>query len=394
MSGPPHEFDDASDDEVREPLLPPEDRLWRHPSEMALYGRSSSDDLLAARNRWQSATPTRTGAWSAGLVGAVLATGVVLLGTHLTSWLNERPSHSPATLEAVTSTTLAPFPGSVGASMNTALAEQVAAGMALVEGWTAGRHVVADGIVVRSDGMIEAPAAVAGAGGLQVSLSEGQFPATVVGVDASTDLAVLHVDVGGLETLRPAADPAVEKGSWSAIEWLGAREVDLSIGSIVAATPGTAEDVNDPAFYTRLTTTATGLPAQPDGALVVDGTGRVVGMVTDRRGNALWMIPAPVAEKIALRLITEHRVAHGWLGIEGVTARSGIRVTSVEGSSAAARAGIRPGDVIESVDGSRVATVQQLKARLYFLAPLQRVRLELERRGRQLGCTVVLQAAA
>ena len=70
------------------PLLPPDDRLWRHPSELGQHGQPVSAEALSARRSWMAATPSRAGAWSAGIVGAVLATGVVLVGGHLTHLLS------------------------------------------------------------------------------------------------------------------------------------------------------------------------------------------------------------------------------------------------------------------------------------------------------------------
>ncbi len=403
MFEPGDEFDDGSEDERVEPLLPPEDRLWRHPSEMALYGRPVSPEALDARRRWLSQTPSRAGAWAAGLVGAVLATGVVLVGTHLTSWLSPSKPLSARALRleirslVVTTTTLASAVMPVAApSADVALGRRVASGMALVEGWIDGRrHVVDNGIVVRSDGMIEAPASLAeNAGGLQVTLAGGEFPAQVVGIDPASDLAVLHVNVKGLVPLRPASSSALAAGQWTTIEWLTPSEIVLSLGDVVSALPGVSEDSRDPSLFTELRTTASTLPAEPGGAAVIDGTGSLVGVVTGARNGSLFMVPAPLAEKVAGDLISDHHVDHGWLGIRGRRAAAGVKVISVVRESAAARAGIRPGDVIETVNGRGVETMGQLQARLYLMAPEKTVRLELERHGHQVGCTAVLQAAA
>ncbi|MGH9298924.1 MAG: hypothetical protein ACRDZT_03310, partial [Acidimicrobiales bacterium] len=93
-------------------MLPPEDRIWRHPSELAVNASPPMEQTLAARRRWMLSTPTRAGAWSAGMVGALLATGVVLVGTHMTGWLTQNrssllPPASSAQSPAVTLTSVA-----------------------------------------------------------------------------------------------------------------------------------------------------------------------------------------------------------------------------------------------------------------------------------------------
>ena len=83
MVEPADDFDDArddvSDDDWGAPLLPPDDRLWRHPSELGSNAMPISAEALSARRSWMASTPSRAGAWSAGIVGALLATGVVLI---------------------------------------------------------------------------------------------------------------------------------------------------------------------------------------------------------------------------------------------------------------------------------------------------------------------------
>src|ERR1035437_3540725 len=77
---PEDDFDDAHDegrdDDWGTPPLPPDDRLWRHPSELGAHTLPISAEALSARRSWMATTPTRAGAWSAGIVGALLATGV------------------------------------------------------------------------------------------------------------------------------------------------------------------------------------------------------------------------------------------------------------------------------------------------------------------------------
>ena len=83
MSVTPGDFGDPLDEGPSSPLLPPDDRLWRHPSELGAAHSALPLDPVAVRRRWLLSHPTRRSALTAGVVGALLATGVVALGTHL-----------------------------------------------------------------------------------------------------------------------------------------------------------------------------------------------------------------------------------------------------------------------------------------------------------------------
>ena len=79
----PGDFGEHSDEDPHPPLLPPDDRLWRHPSEVGASHTALPLDPVAVRRRWLLSHPSRRSALTAGVVGALLATGVVALGTHL-----------------------------------------------------------------------------------------------------------------------------------------------------------------------------------------------------------------------------------------------------------------------------------------------------------------------
>jgi S1-C subfamily serine protease len=98
-------------------------------------------------------------------------------------------------------------------------------------------------------------------------------------------------------------------------------------------------------------------------------------------------------------LINGGRVVHGWLGITGVTAQlsasqTAVKVLSVIPGGAAAKAGVKRGDLIEAVNGEPTRTMSDMVADLYSLAPQQAVVLNVNRRGRTWDAETRLTAAA
>jgi len=421
---PGHEFDDIPDEQPTGPLLPPEDRLWRHPSELAMQ-RVDSPEVVAARNRWLASTPTRAGAWSAGLVGAVLATGVVLVGTHLTSWIGPRSGESAPT--ATLTTVIRPAPRAAMATyMPSGAAQTVAYGMALVEAVSRTTSRSGDGLVIRSDGMIIVPESIVqGATDVQVLTADPgggfdqQFDASVVGVDSATGLALLHVGVNGLATARFAPSGVAAAGQWTFFEWASPLRTVLSFAAVSQTTPG-ARLKNGPGVLVSVTANVAGLPADPVGAIMVDGRLQVAGIVAERNGLQFVEVPPSVLERVGAELIAYHQVRHGWLGITGVASSStirvgrssvgggdpggpgntmtrvltGVKVVSVLPGSSAARVGIQPGDLIVDVDGQRVTTMADIQSLLYLAEPHQPVSVTVERGNASWVCTPRLSAAA
>lgn len=377
-------LDDGLDDEGWEepgPLLPPEDRLWRHPSEI---GR-------ALRNRGHARREPRllTVALLGGLVGALLASGTFLV--------LDRP---PATKTAVQSiaTPVSVLRRPQGAIDVARVAERVAQGVVQVTATSAAGVITASGVVIRSDGVIVTNAhVVAGARSIEVTFSDGRtLPARLRGSDPDTDVAALTVTATDLEvatlgtaTLLKVGHPAVAVGASGGV----AGSPSVTSG-IVSALGTHVKGRGGGVLYDLIQIDAPLLPGTTGGPLV-DDTGAVIGVTTAfpeaASGSVGFAVPIDIARLVADSLIQTGSVVRVWLGIEGQeidrpTARSldidgGVVVRRVVGMSPAAKGGLAAGDVIAAVDGRPTTTMTGLVVMLRTRAPGDEIELDLRRNG-------------
>jgi S1-C subfamily serine protease len=410
VAGSENEFEDAFDDVDRPRLLPPEDRLWRHPSEIGVsrgdVSDPNADEATAARDRWLTATPTRAGAWSAGLVGAMLATGVVFVGMHLTHWVGK--PHDAAKAQSIEGTTtlaavtrVVQAQSAVSPTVLRRIVTKVGDGMVVVQVTKGSRKIEGDGIVVGKQGMILVPLAlVTGESAIEVDGWGQVFAARVVGADTETGLAVLNVGIESLAPLSFAPVSALQPGEWLAAEWDTRAGCGLYVGGVVSVT-AVAGEPNGYRFLesVRLDFKVSELPA---GTALVNAMGQVMGLVTGYKGGDAVEVPAGVADEAAHEILAYGRVEHVMLGVRGTaspresSARkapnaanaprtipaglpTGVVVKTVARRSPAAVAGLRAGDVIEAVNGQPVLTMKSLQADLYLLAPNSDVTLTIAR---------------
>ncbi|MHB1510278.1 MAG: PDZ domain-containing protein [Acidimicrobiales bacterium] len=431
MTEASREFDESFDDDD-EPgrLLPVEDRLWRHPSELSWPpSRSMSAEASEARERWLSRTPTRSGAWSAGLVGAVLAAGVVLVGTHLTLWIGRSPRI--ASQAAVVSTTVVPS-GITALAPPTldSIAARVHAALTVVQVSKKGGTVSGNGVVISATGKILVPLSlISGASAIAVTTSDGAvYAGRVVGADQETQLAVVSINITkstSFTALPASSDGTVVPGDWLAVEWSelsgNDRDADSADASIVAIgsvhSAGVTSANGNYQLLNSISMQAREIGLAPAGAVLVDGQARLLGMITGRRGNHVTEIPGELAEQVGRQIIQHGRVIHGWLGIEGrcTCSRSlgasgrdlavsshktrqlvqpGVEIVSIATGKSAAKAGLKVGDVIEAVNGQRVESVQALQQALYVMPPDADVSLTIERGTSITTVEALLQPAA
>jgi S1-C subfamily serine protease len=411
---PADDFDDASDEGWSSPLLPPEDRLWRHPSELGEHAIAVSAEALSARRSWMAASPSRAGAWSAGIVGALLATGVVLIGGHLTHLLSPSTNH-PATISVNPNLagTKAKDPATSGSTLAATtttvssgpmpdlydLAVRVAPAMPMV---FVDHKPSGVGIVVSPKGYVLVPAALltdTDTDDIGLFIDGQQLPATLVGIDPGTGLAVVRVHaMSSLTSVSFASDTAIGYGSFVALVWVDGAGTHACWGSVSSLDAKLTTSDGSPALLESLDT------LEPPGGVatggvIVDGAGRLIGMVTGATGNALIATPGWLAAIVSDDIISEGRVVHGWLGITGETAQlspteTAVKVLSVAPGGAAAKAGVKKGDLIEAVNGAPMRSMEDMVATLYSLPPDRAVTLSLDRHGREIASRARLTAAA
>ncbi|HXZ82760.1 MAG TPA: PDZ domain-containing protein [Acidimicrobiales bacterium] len=381
MTVTPGEFDEPTDDDRRSPLLPPDDRLWRHPSEVGGRQPALPLDPVAVRRRWLLSHPSRRSALTAGVVGALLATGVVALGTHLADSMGgaglARLGNAPGILQ---SNAITPAPGYELSPALVANVTRVSDAMVFVDATRGRTRVRVRGLIVRSDGMILVPAAgVTRAASLLVTLANGDlYVGSLVGTDTTSGLAVVHINgATGLPTVALSPDP-MAKGSFAlAVTTPGGTAFSLGTVRGLYSRPRVDGHRLLGALSTDLSPSS-----GPPGSPLLASTGAVEGVITGSTRAGAVVAPSWLAAPVADELIATGKVSHGWLGLEGTTKTgvpAGVRVTAVMAKGSLASAGIKPGDVIVSLDRSPVVSLAELRARLYVLKPGTRVRIGVVR---------------
>jgi serine protease Do len=268
---------------------------------------------------------------------------------------------------------------------------------------------VGSGFIVQDDGVILTNAHVVdGAREVTVKLTDKRaFRARVVGVDKDTDVAVLKIDAKGLPTVRIGDPGRVQVGDWV-----------LAIGSPFgfenSATAGVvsarARSLPGQGYVPFLQTDVAVNPGNSGGPLF-DLSGAVIGVNSQIfSGSGGYMgisfaIPIDVAMKVASQLETHGKVVRGRLGVvvQDVSQEladafrlprpEGALVSSVVPGGAAAKAGLRAGDVILSLDGAAVSGSGDLPPRVADLPPGRTARLEVWRDGARRALEVKVEAA-
>jgi putative serine protease PepD len=231
------------------------------------------------------------------------------------------------------------------------------------------------------------------AGGFQVTLADGkQYPARLVGSFAADDLAVLHVDAGGLHPASFADSSRLQVG-----------DVALAIGNplglqssvtegIVSALGRTVNEDNGVTLPDVIQTSAPINPGNSGGALV-DLQGQVIGIPTlaatdpELGGSAApgigFAISSNTVRDIAGQLIGQGKVTNShraWLGVEvAATTSGGLLVSRVTAGGPAAKAGIAAGELITAVNGTATPDPGTLADVLAALRPGEAVTVSVAR---------------
>jgi len=394
--------DDGDDDDVGHvgPPLPPDDRLWRHPSELGDRPPSGR------RTRTAVPVPARSAAWpvavAAGLAGAALATGVIVLTGTLSPRVVER-----SVVEKVAVTPIVSSPMLRGMPGVAEVAEQLRPAIVRVDVERRdGNAARGSGIVFRDDGLVLTSASLLPeAREVTVVLADGRrLEATVVGRDPLTDVAVLDADAEHLPVavLGSAATLQVGAATITIGAPTGAGGRLTVLAGIVSAL-GRQVPTSRGLVLHGMIQTDTPLEDDAAGGAVVDATGAVVGLTTagaedgDRFGYAT---PVDVANRVADRIVTHGRMVHGWLGVEGIDlpgelastlgVPGGALVREVAPGSPAAAAGLAPNDVVTAIGDDEVRSISTLIVALRQHDPGDQVTVAYWRAGAPHEATVTI----
>jgi S1-C subfamily serine protease len=396
--------DDADDEDVGGigPPLPPDDRLWRHPSELREHGWSSAPIPLPSSRRPRGWRATAL----AALAGALLTTGAIAASGALSPRVVERSVVEKVAVLPVVSSPI--LQGERGVD---AVVQRLAPAVVRLDVERAGTSGTGTGtgVVFRDDGLVLTSAqVVAGATAISVVLADGRtLVGRLLGTDAATDVAVVDVDgrgfpvavLGRSEGLAVGA-PTIAIGSSSATN--GGPTV---VTGVVSALAKRVVSAAGHPLHGLIQTDAPTTPGAAGGALV-DATGAVIGISTDVAESAGprfgFATPIDLAHEVAEQILRTGHMDHGWLGIDGedlpaaqahrLGVRGGAVVRSVAAGSPAAAIGLVADDVITELDGHPLASVSALVVELLDHHAGDRIALVYWRLGERRDVSVTLGA--
>lgn len=267
------------------------------------------------------------------------------------------------------------------------------------------------GFVIDKDGYILTNRhVVAGADEIKVELSNGKrYDAKLVGRDARTDVALLKIEAKEPLTVLSLGDSELaEPGEW--VIAIGnpfnqGNSVTVGVVSFKGRPVSLAEQSNP---VDMIQTDASINPGNSGGPLL-NMRGEVIGINTmiltrglPQSSGVGFAVPINVAKDILPQLREKGKVTRGWMGVSigkldedlaqtfGLKEPKGAVVFDVTDESPAAKAGLRPDDVIVSVDGKEVADNSFLSRYIAGKPPNTTVKLRVLRDGAEKAVTVTL----
>ena len=362
-------FDDDADDDFVGAPPPMTDREWRHPAELAMLARQRRTQ----RNRRV-----------AGLVlGSAVGGGLIFASPWYSS--DDVDTMPVAQLSVVDDTDDVPRSAASWASDISASART----STVVIQSEIGTRAIAAGVAINDHGhVITSSGALGDATTFVVHTDSGEVHrASLVGHDASTDIAVLELDAT-IPVAPIASGPIGEGDAVAVLDASGHAHADTVAHDAVVATSKGGEPL---VGLLSLTNSRDDVVA---GGPVVDASGTVIGIAahTDA-GEPTAAVPIEIATRVADQLIEDGSVTPAWLGVQVLDLDGRIVVDAVEAGGPATTVGVRAGDHIVAVDGEWVDDTTELIARLRGHEPAETIAISIVRDGQRTELRIELGAA-
>ena len=289
-------------------------------------------------------------------------------------------------------------------AFSNAMADAVAKASGATVMVDARRRLPASGIVFQTDLILTADHVVEREEDLRIVLPDGgQRSASLVGRDAGTDLAVLHLDKPTAQTAEPAQEEARIGQLALALGRPSPDGIQASLG-VVSAVGGPVRTGRGGLLENYLRTDTIPYPGFSGGPLI-DSGGDVLGLNTSglSRGMSLT-IPVSLAWSVARSLAEHGSVKRGYLGIRsqpvaiqaaqqkslGREQANGLLIVWVEDASPAARGGLLVGDILIAINGQPISDPDELLASLVGQLVGQPTEVEVLRGGQPQTLSVTI----
>lgn len=274
-------------------------------------------------------------------------------------------------------------------------------------------RTVGSGVIITNDGYILTNNhVVEGAvqNGLRVVLNDKrEFEASLVGIDPSTDLAVIKINAIDLPAAIIGDSETVDVGEWVLAVGNPFRLRSTVTAGIVSALSRDVRIIDDRYRIESFIQTDAAINRGNSGGALVNTSGQLIGIntaIASQTGSYQgygFAVPANLAIKVARDLIEFGKVQRALLGVsisaldynraveKGMNEVRGVEIIGVGEGQAADQAGIQPGDVVLSVNGEEVNEPNQLQQNVAVLRPGEVARLQVWRSGQILEKEVYLE---
>jgi serine protease Do len=246
--------------------------------------------------------------------------------------------------------------------------------------------------------------------GINVTLSDKrEYRGKLIGRDPLTDVAVIKIDASDLSTAALGNADSLQVG-----QWVLAIGNPLGLNStvtagIVSALGRNIRIIRDNYGVENFIQTDAAINPGNSGGALVDLNGDVIGInaaIESNNGGFQgygFAIPINLAKSVASDLIKYGKVTRGYIGVQiesidetmakalGLKDAEGVVIQSLVKGGAAEQAGLREGDVILTVNGTKVTAANQLQSIIASRHPGENVTLTIFREGKTLEQEVTLK---
>lgn len=266
------------------------------------------------------------------------------------------------------------------------------------------------GFIVTADGYVMTNAhVIKGASKMEVTLNDGRvLPATLVGADPHTDVAIIKIDGKDLPFLTFGDSDALDVGEWVvAIGSPFQLEASLTVG-VVSAKGRQNLRITDLEDFIQ--TDAAINPGNSGGPLL-NLNSEVIGMntaIVSRTGGYMgigFAIPSNIAKVIMTQIIDKGSVTRGYMGVSlqavdkdiaaafNLDKTEGVLVSEVIKDSPADKAGLKQGDIILQYNGMPIKSQGGFRTEIALMNPGTTINLKVNRKGQILTIPVTLGTA-